>query len=164
VYEPYRVRFHSPLMRRPDAVAWPTARDVSQRVEPDVRLLGHASSAFIMDKARRLSIPLAGNVPPHHLMCLVHSADGRRPGHPAGGVPVHSVGRQYTRAAGYTVLIMARALPRKRPRDINTIWTTDIMALGDLLGDTSIEYFYMYSLRFAPGPTCRGSAPLYVPP
>jgi hypothetical protein len=38
------------------------------------------------------------------------------------------------------------------------------MALGDLLGDTGIGYFYMYSLRFAPGPICRGSAPLYVPP
>jgi hypothetical protein len=40
----------------------------------------------------------------------------------------------------------------------------DIMALRDLPGDTSIGYFYMYSLRFAPGPTCRGLAPLYVPP
>jgi hypothetical protein len=38
------------------------------------------------------------------------------------------------------------------------------MALGDLLGDTGIRYFYMYFLRFAPGPTCRGLAPLYVPP
>jgi hypothetical protein len=97
-------------------------------------------------------------------MCPVHSADGRRPGHPTGGVSVHSVGRQYARAAAYTVLIMARALLRKQPRDINTIWTTDIMALGDLLGDTSIGSFYMYSLRFAPRPTCRGPAPLYVPP
>jgi hypothetical protein len=79
-------------------------------------------------------------------------------------VPVHSVGRQYTHVAAYTMLIMARALPRKRPRDINTIWTTDIMALGDLLGDTGIGYSYMYSLRFAPEPTYRGSAPLYVPP
>jgi hypothetical protein len=97
-------------------------------------------------------------------MCHVHSVDGLRPGHSAGGVPVHSVGRQYARAAAYAVLIMARALPRKQPRDINTIWTTDIMALGDLLDDTGIGYFYMYSLRFAPGPACRGLAPLYVPP
>jgi hypothetical protein len=80
-----------------------------------------------------------------------------------GGMPVHSVGRQYARATAYAVLIMARALPRKQPQDINTIWTTDIMALGDLLGDTGVGYFYMYSLRFAPGPTCRGSAPLFVP-
>jgi hypothetical protein len=38
------------------------------------------------------------------------------------------------------------------------------MALEDLLGGTGIGYFYMYYLHFAPGPTCRGSAPLYVPP
>jgi hypothetical protein len=96
-------------------------------------------------------------------MCPVHSADGRRPDHFADGVPVHSVGRQYARAAAYAVLIMTRALPRKQPRDINTIWTTDIMALGDLLDDTGIGYFYMYSLCFAPRPACRGLAPLYVP-
>jgi hypothetical protein len=80
-------------------------------------------------------------------MCPVHSADGPRLGHPTGNVPVHSVGRQYARAAAYTVLIMARALPRKQTQDINTI-----------------GYFYMYSLRFAPRLTCQGSAPLYVPP
>jgi hypothetical protein len=36
--------------------------------------------------------------------------------------------------------------------------------LRDLLDDTGIGYFYMYSLRFAPGPVCRGPALLYVPP
>jgi hypothetical protein len=45
---------------------WLTARDVSQRAEPDVRPLGRATSAFNVDKARRLSIPLAGDVPPVH--------------------------------------------------------------------------------------------------
>jgi hypothetical protein len=59
---------------------------------------------------------------------------------------------------------MTHALPRVLPRDINTIYTTDIMVLGDLLGDTGIGYFYQYSLRFFPGLACRGPAPLYVPP
>jgi hypothetical protein len=40
---PYLVRFRSPLRRRPDTATWPTAADVSQRAEPDVRLLGRAS-------------------------------------------------------------------------------------------------------------------------
>jgi hypothetical protein len=40
------------------------ARDVSQRAEPDIRPLGRAASAFIADEARRLSNPLAGDVPP----------------------------------------------------------------------------------------------------
>jgi hypothetical protein len=70
---PYRIRFCSPLRRKPDAAMWPTARDVSQRAEPDVRPLGRTASAFIEDKPHRLSTPLAGNVPPQHLMCLVHS-------------------------------------------------------------------------------------------
>jgi hypothetical protein len=52
---PYRVRFCSPLRWRPDAATLPTARDVSQRVESDVRPLGRVSSAFIADKARCLS-------------------------------------------------------------------------------------------------------------
>jgi hypothetical protein len=69
-------------------------------------------------------------------MCHVHSADGRRPNHPAGGVPVHSVGRQYARAAAYTMLIITRALPREQPRDI--------MALGDRPGVTSISYSFPF--------------------
>jgi hypothetical protein len=107
-----------------------------------------------------LVIPLAGDGPPQHLMCPVHSADGRRPNHPTDDVPVHSVGRQYARAAAYTVLFMARALPRKQPRDINTVCATDIMALGVHPGVTDISCF----LPFVPGPTCRGSVSLYVPP
>jgi hypothetical protein len=62
------VRFRSPLRRRPDAATWPIARDISQRVEPNVRPLGRAVSTFIAEKTRRLSIycvmstPLAGGV------------------------------------------------------------------------------------------------------
>jgi hypothetical protein len=55
-----------------------------------------------------MSTPLISDVLPQHLMCPVHSADGRRPGHPAGGVPVRSGGRQYARATTYAVLIITR--------------------------------------------------------
>ena len=44
------------------------ARDISQRAEPDVRPLGHAVSAFIAEKTRRLPTLLTGDVPPHHLL------------------------------------------------------------------------------------------------
>jgi hypothetical protein len=74
---PYHMSFYSPLRRRPDATAWPTTRDVSQRAEPDVGPRDCAASAFIADKARRLSIPLAGDVPPPHLMSHVHSTGTR---------------------------------------------------------------------------------------
>jgi hypothetical protein len=82
------VRSRSPLRRRPNAATWHIARDISQRVEPDVRPLGHAASAFNVDKTRHLSIPLTDDVPPQHLMCHVHSTGRRRPGHPADRVPV----------------------------------------------------------------------------
>jgi hypothetical protein len=74
---PYCIRFCSPLRRSPDAATWHGACDVSQRAEPDVRPLGRAASAFIVDKARRLSIPLAGDVPPRHLMSPIHSTERR---------------------------------------------------------------------------------------
>ena len=74
---PYRLRFCSPPRRSPDATTWHDACDVSQRAESDVRPLGCAASAFITDKACRLSIPLSCGVPPLHLLSPVHSA-GRR--------------------------------------------------------------------------------------
>jgi hypothetical protein len=147
---PYRERSHSPLRRRPDAATWPTARDISQRAEPDVRPSGHAASAFIAEEARRLSswqvmcrlsikyalsTPLTSDVPSQHLMCPVHSADGRWPGHPAGGVPVRSSGRQYARAAAYVVFIITRTLLVKLPLHADTTQAADIRAQGDCTGD-----------------------------
>jgi hypothetical protein len=67
---------------------WLIARDVSQHVEPDVRPLRRAVSAFIVERTRRLSALLTGDVPLRHLMRHVHSAGRQRPGHTAGGVPV----------------------------------------------------------------------------
>jgi hypothetical protein len=66
-----------PAQAETRCATWPTARDVSLRAEPDVRPLGRAASALIANKPRRLSTPLAGDVPPQHLMILVHST-GRR--------------------------------------------------------------------------------------
>jgi hypothetical protein len=74
---PYCIRFCSPLRRSPDAATWHGTRDVSQRAEPDVRPWDCAASVFIADKAHRLSIPLAGDVSPPHLISSVHST-GRR--------------------------------------------------------------------------------------
>jgi hypothetical protein len=107
--------------------------------------------------------PLAGDVPPQHLMCPVHSADGQRPGHPAGDVHVHSVGRQYAHATAYTMLIITRTLPRKQHMisilyALWRLWRSEIFWATLALG-TSI----LFPL-FSPGPACRGSAPLYVPP
>jgi hypothetical protein len=158
VSKPYRLRFCSPPRRRPDAATWPTARDISQQVEPDIRPLGNVASAFNEDKARRLSIPLAGGVPPLHLLRPVHSAGRQqlsilpaggvpplhllRPVHSTGSVPVHSIGRRHDHTVVCTTLIITRTLLRKQPPHINTVWTTDIMAPGDCSGVTCFSYSY----------------------
>jgi hypothetical protein len=139
---PYRTHSCSPLKRSPDATTWHTARDVSQQAEPDVRPLGYAASAFIADKAHYLSIPLACGVSPQHLLRPVHSSGRWRPVHSAGGVPVHSTGRQHAHTAVCKTLIITRTLLRKQPPHINTVWTAGIMAPGDCLGVTCISYSY----------------------
>jgi hypothetical protein len=125
------VRFRSPLRRRPDAATWPIARDVSQRAEPDVRPLGHAISAFIVEKTRRLSVLLTGDVPPQHLMCLVHSTGKRRPGHPIGGVPIQSDSGQYAHTAARAMVIMTCTLPRRLLLHANATQAADIGAQRD---------------------------------
>jgi hypothetical protein len=83
-------------------------------------------------------------------MSHVHSAGRRRPIHSAGGVPVHSTGRQYAHADACTTLIMTRTLPRVQPQHINTVWTTDIMALRDRPDITCISYFLPSILPLGP--------------
>jgi hypothetical protein len=84
----YLARLRSPLVQGPNAATWLIARDVGQRAEHDVGTLGRTASAFIAERMRRLSTLMSGDVPLRHLMCPVHSAGRRRPGHTAGGVPV----------------------------------------------------------------------------
>jgi hypothetical protein len=113
-------------------------RDISQRAEPDVRFLGRASSAFIAYKTHRLTgdVPprhlmypvhsTGRDVPPRHLMCHVHSAGRRQPDHPACDMLVHSVGRQYTRVAECTMLIITHTSPGKLPLHANATQAADI--------------------------------------
>jgi hypothetical protein len=149
VSEPCHVRFCSPHRRRPDAATWPTAHDVSQRAEPDVRPLGRAASAFIADKTRRLSTLSAGDVPPRHLMSPIHST-GRRCAASAFNEPCPLRWRaatkpSYRRCAcpfcwqavrpccGIHYAHHHSHVTKEAAQHINTICTTDIMELGDRL-------------------------------
>jgi hypothetical protein len=109
-----------------------------------------------------LSTPLTSGVPPQHLMCPVHSTDGWRPGHPAGGVPVRSDGRQCACAVESTVLIITRTLTGKLPLHANTT-QAKVSGRKEMALATSISC-YKYYICYVPGPACQGSAPLYVPP
>jgi hypothetical protein len=107
-----------------------------------------------------MSIPLAGDVPPQHLICPVHSAGRRRPGHPAGGVPVYSIGRLYA-VLWHTLCSSSLTRYRGRSRDISisyrlwTLWRWEI---------TQALQALVISFHFAHGTTCRSSVSLYVPP
>ena len=156
------MRLRSPLRRRPDAATWLVARDVSQWAEPDVRPLGRAVSVFIAEKTRRLSIPLTDNVPPRHLMCPVHSAGRQRPGHPAGGVPVQSIAKQYARAARSIVTIITRTLPG-RLHCTPKLCRSQISGRKETAPATNNSCAKHY-IPYVSGLACRGSVPLYVPP
>jgi hypothetical protein len=150
----------SPLKRRPDVATWLVARDISQRVEPDVRPLGRAVSAFIAERTRRLSTLLTGDVPSQHLMCPVHSTGRRRQGHPADGAPIQSSVKQYARAVRRTVLIISCTRSFRSTPILRRSRMSGRKKIAPATNISSSKYYISY----VPGPTCRGSALLYMPP
>jgi hypothetical protein len=157
---PYPVRLRSPLRRRPAASTWLVARDISQRGEPDVRPLGRAVSAFIAERTRHLSTLLTGDVSPQHLICPVHSAGRWRQGHPADGAPIQSIVKQCACAVRHTVSI----IPYMR-----SFLCTLILRISRMSGRKKIARAAnisgsKYYIHYVPGPTCRGSVPLCMPP
>jgi hypothetical protein len=56
------------------------------------------------------------------------------------------------------VFIITYALPGKLPLHANTTQITGVRAQEDCSSNSK------YYICYVPGPTCRGSAPLYVPP
>jgi hypothetical protein len=150
----------SPLRRRPDAATWLVARDISQRAELDVRPLGRAVSALIAERTRRLSTLLTGDVPSQHLMRHVHSAGRQRQGHPADGAPVQSVVEQYARATWRTVLIIPCTRSFPCTPVLHRSWMSGHKKIAPATNISSSKYYLCY----VSGPTCRGSALLYMPP
>jgi hypothetical protein len=63
---PTTQRPYSLVRRRPGAVKRPTMHDISIWDGPDVKPLGHAARAFIVERTRRLTTSLTGDVPLQH--------------------------------------------------------------------------------------------------
>jgi hypothetical protein len=90
----------------------------------------------------------------------VQSTGRRRQGHPADGAPDRSVGKQCTRAKWRTVPITpsTRSFPCtpriRRSQASGHKKITPVANIGD-----SKRY-----ILYVPGPTCRGPAPLCMPP
>jgi hypothetical protein len=139
---------------------WLVARDISQRAEPDVRPLGRTVSAFITERTHRLSTLLTCDVPPQHLMRPVHSAGRWRQGHPIDGASVQSIVKQCARAARRTVSI----IPYTRRFPCTPILRRSRMSGRKKIARVANISSSKYYIRYVPGPTCRGSIPLCMPP
>jgi hypothetical protein len=99
-------------------------------------------------------------VPSQHLMRPVHSAGRRRQSHPADGAAVRSVVRQCVHAMRRTVLTLpyTRSFPYT-PR-IRRSRVSGHEKIAPAANVCSSKCYILY----VPGPTCRGSVPLYMPP
>ena len=136
------------------------ARDISQRAKPDVRPLKPRSLCIYCGEDAPPATTLTGDVPSQHLMRPVQSAGRRCQGHPTGGASDQSVGKQYACAERRTVLIIpsTRSFPCT-----SRIWRSRVSghqrtaSVADIGGSKSY-------LCCVPGPTCRGSVPLCMPP
>jgi hypothetical protein len=103
---------------------------------------------------------LTGNVPSQHLMCPVQSAGRRRQGHPADGAPVQSVDKQCARAVRSTMLIIPSTRSFHYTSRIRISWKSGHKKIAPAANICSSKCY----IRYVPGPTCRGSVPLCMPP
>jgi hypothetical protein len=149
-----------PLRRRPTAVAWLVARDISQRVELGARLIQTCSLRIYCGKDAPPATTLTGDMPSRYLMRPVQSARRQRHGRPADSAPVESVGEQCARAERRIVLIIpsARSFPcTPRIRRSRAPRHKKIAPAANTCGSKCY-------ILYVPVPTCRGPVPLCMPP
>jgi hypothetical protein len=136
------------------------ARDISQRAEPDVRPLKPCNLCIYCGEDALPTTTLTGDVSSQHLMRPVQSAGRRRQSHPADSVPVQSVGKQCARVVRCFELIIlsTRSFPCT-PR----IRRSRMSGHKKMAPAANICSSKCY-IHYVPGPTCRGSVPLCMPP
>jgi hypothetical protein len=145
----YPERLRSLLGQGSNTATWLIVRDVGQRAVHDVRALSRTISAFIAERTHRLSALLTGDVPPRHLLCPVHSTGRRRAClvRCQNSAPV-------LRSALYSSLVR-EATPAHRDYTRSRVSGRKKMAPAEDISGY---------LRYVPGPTCQGSALLYMSP
>jgi hypothetical protein len=136
------------------------ARDISQQAEPDARSIQPCSLCIYCGEGASPATTLTGDVPSRHLMCPVPSAGRRSQTHPADDASDQSTGKQCARAERRAVLIFpsTRSFPcTPRIRRSRASGHKKIVSATDISG--SKRY-----ILYVPWPTCRGLAPLCMPP
>jgi hypothetical protein len=148
------------LRQKPAAAACPVARNVSQRAEPDVRAMRLCSLCIYCGEDASPATMLTGDTPSRHLMRPVQSAGRRRQGHPVGGAPAGSAGKQCARVGRHAILTFssARSFPcTPRIRRSRATWHKKTASATYIRGSK------LYIL-YVPGPTCQGPVLLCMPP
>jgi hypothetical protein len=136
------------------------ARDISQRVVPDVRPLKPHSLCIYCGEDASPATTLTGDVPSQHLMRHVHSAGRRRQGHPADSEPVQSVVKQCARAMWRTVLV----IPSTRSFLCTPRICRSRMSGHKTIAPAANICSSKCYIHYVPEPTCRGSMPLCMSP
>jgi hypothetical protein len=136
------------------------AHDVSQRAVPNVRPITSRSPYIYCGEDALPATTLTGDVPSRHLMRPVQSTGRWRQGHPADDTLVQSVGKQCARAERRTVLIIpsTRSFPcTPRICRSRALGHKEIAPAANICGSKCY-------ILYVPGPACRGSVPLCMPP
>jgi hypothetical protein len=136
------------------------AHDISQQADPDVRPLKSRGLCIYCGEDTRPATMLTDDVPSQHLMRPVHSAGRWRQGHPADDAPVQSVVKHCARAMQHAVLTIpyTRSFPcTPRIRRSRMSGHEKIAPAANICGSKCY-------IRYVPGPICRGSVPLCMPP
>jgi hypothetical protein len=103
---------------------------------------------------------LTGDVPSQHLMRHVQSTGRRRQGHPADGAPIQSVDKQCAHAERRTMLIIPSTRSLPCTLKMRRSWMSGHKKIAPAANICSPKCYILY----VPGPTCRGSGPLCMPP
>jgi hypothetical protein len=127
---------------------------------PDVRPITPRSLCIYCGEDAPPATTLMGNVSSQHFMCPVQSTDRRRQGHLADGAPVQSVDKQCARAERRTVLI----IPSTRSLPCTPKTRRSQMSGHKKIAPAASVCSPKYYILYVPGPTCRGSVPLCMPP
>jgi hypothetical protein len=109
-----------------------------------------------------LSTPLTSDVPPQHLMCpitLLADSDQTIPQVACLSIPVADDMSILSHAPRSSSLVHCQGSFRWTPM----LRRPQISGYKEIALTTSISC-PKYYIRYVPGPACRGSAPLYVPP
>jgi hypothetical protein len=135
---------------------WLVDRDISQRAERDVRPLRPRGLCIYCGKDALPATTLTCDVPPQHLMHHVHSAGRRRQTARLSSLLSNSVTVPCGTLCSSSLIREASPAPQG-DEDLRCQGTRRLPRVANICSSKCY-------IHLVPGPTCRGSVPLCMPP